>query len=103
MIFKGTVDIPEDSSSAIVESEAVGSDKFKLIHAQPIGDIMKHAYEYRKLDGNGFTDGKNMRKIASIPAIEFVKHPEWAHDTKAMKKWLKSEEGRQYLTVTKGV
>lgn len=85
-----------------MESE-LEADKFRILHGQQIDGILEECHAYRKLDGNGFTDGRNMRKIASIPAIEFTKHPEWAHDTKAMIKWLKSEEGRMYLTVRGGV
>jgi hypothetical protein len=43
---------------------------------------------------DGFSEERTMRKIASIPEIEFLKHPEWMHDGDLILKWLKSDEGR---------
>jgi len=98
----------QDDISAIAEGENIGFEQygseFKITHVQPIADIVNEVQAFKSLDTrNGFSFDKSVRRIASIPAIEFVKHPEWAHDQKALRKWLKSEEGRMYLTVEKGV
>jgi hypothetical protein len=87
-------------STFLRSAEFVG-DKFIFNHMQDTAPTMEQAQYERDLSNNGWTEDRSMRKIASIPEIELVKHPEFLHDQKALLTWLKGE-GRKYATVTKG-
>ena len=78
-------------------------DKFRLLHAQKVDDILMNAYQAREHSDNGWTEDRSMRKIGEIPMLEFVKHPEFAYDQNAIAKWLKSPAGEPYRTVKKGI
>lgn len=96
MILKQNIINP----TTILKADIQG-DNFVFVHGQNTLPVQQQAYADRMSDNNGFTDNRSMRKIASIPEIEFIRHPEWIHDQKAMLKWLKGE-GRKYACVTKG-
>jgi len=71
-------------------------DKIKLVHVQKIEPYLKQCYlerEYREVNKKS-----DFRKIASIPDLEFIRHPEFMYDSKALIKWLKSDEGKQFKT-----
>jgi hypothetical protein len=88
-------------STFLRSAEFVGND-FIFTHAQDTAPTQELADYERNWSDNGWTKDRTMRKIASIPEIELVKHPEFMHDRKALTTWLKGE-GRKYMTVTKGV
>jgi hypothetical protein len=81
--------------------ECVG-DNFIFNHMQDTAPTQEQVYLDRTYSDNGWTQDRTMRKIASIPEVEFLKHPEFLHDQKAITTWLKGE-GKKYMTVTKGV
>jgi hypothetical protein len=87
-------------STFLRSAEYVG-DNFVFTHTQDTAPTMEQAQQERDWSNNGWTKDKTMRKIASIPEIELVRHPEFMHDQKALLTWLKGE-GRKYTTVTKG-
>jgi hypothetical protein len=87
--------------STILQSAEFIGDKFVFTHGQDTNPTMGAAQYERDWSDNGWTEDRSMRKIASIPEIELVKHPEFLHDQKALLTWLKGE-GRKYATVTKG-
>lgn len=66
---------------------------------------MESAHEERKDPNQGWTKDRTMRKIASIPAQEFFKHPEWEEEliangnSPSMRKWLQTEYGSLFKTV----
>ncbi len=78
-------------------------EKFIFIHGQKVGPMLQKAYDLRNNGDNGFTEDRNFRQIGAIPEIEFTKHPEWMHEPDLIKKWLNTEEGKPYKTVTKGI
>lgn len=81
-------------------------------HLQDVDPVLEQVHKEKMgNDSNGFTDQKTMRKIGSIPFIEFLRNPILAEAVasgdpemmgKAMELYLKSE-GKQYATVTKGI
>lgn len=81
-------------------------------HAQDIDPVLEQVNKEKMgNDSNGFTDGRTMRKIGSIPHIEFLRNPilREAVSTgdpeaiaKACEAYLKFE-GKQYATVTGGI
>ena len=96
------IKLPDGEDHDLIDIE-LDKDKMRMKHVQDVGGIIQQAELLRNYSDNGFTSDRNMRHIATIPAGEFVNHPEWAYDEKALIKWLKSEEGRPYRTVTKGI
>ena len=78
-------------------------DKIVFTHVEHIDPYMQFAYEARKNPNNGFSKDRTWRHIARIPVLEVIKHPEWFHDSKALKKWLKSPEGERFRVVRKGI
>lgn len=78
-------------------------DNFIFTHAQNITPSLEQAHLLREFGNNGWSTDKNYRRIATIPSIEFVRHPEWAQDTEQIIKWLKSEDGKPYRTVKGGI
>lgn len=87
-----------------IDTATYEGDKFKLLHVQNIEPILKSAHLQRQSDNNGWTDGKRFRKIATIPSLEIVKHPElMSGDAKVMRKYLMSDEGSKFRTVRGGI
>ena len=78
-------------------------EKFKIQHGELIQPIEADVQDIREHTDNGWTDEKNFRQIASIPSLVFMEHPEFLHDDLALRRWLKTEEGRRYRTVRKGI
>lgn len=98
MIFKTKKKLKDDIIEIIPVNESL---KFK--HIQNIDYPLEHARSIREFSDNGWTKNRNFRQIGCIPSAEFVKHPEWMHEPELITKWLKSEEGRPYRTVNKGL
>ena len=69
--------------------------KFTFTHAQNIDDSARIASDLRKAtdETKGWSKSKEFKLIASIPMLEYVKHPEWVEDRKALLKWLKTDYG----------
>lgn len=90
-------------SDGILEARFEG-ELLKTTHIQNVTPVMEEAYlerqagigEGRKLIGNG------IERIACVPDIVFAEHPEFLHDMKALKKWLKGE-GKIYRTSTRSI
>ena len=80
--------------------EHVG-DKTLFNHLERVDGIMEHAESMRNFSNNGWTKEKNMRKVASVPSVLFLKHPEIFQDKsgKLLRKFLQTEEGRPYACV----
>jgi len=83
-------------------SARIDGDECRIFHAQKTDDIDLQNHIERESGNNGWTIDRSMRKIASIPALEFAKHPEFTQDEATLKKWLK-KEGRRYLSVKGGI
>ena len=66
-----------------------------------IEPLLKANKRMRQESGKGFSKGKTMRRLASIPLIEFIRHPELVYDDKALKKFIK--EHPEYRTSEGGV
>lgn len=88
--------------STFLRSADFVGDNFVFNHMQDTAPTQLSCYQDRLHTDNGWTEDRSMRKIASIPEIELVKHPEFLHDQKALLTWLKGE-GKKYTTVTKGI
>ncbi len=61
-----------------------------------IEPLLKENKKLREKGGKGMSKGKTMRRIGSIPLLEFIRHPELIYDNKALKKFLK--EHPEYRT-----
>lgn len=87
----------------IVKAEFEGKN-LKVLHAQNITPILEAAYEERKESiGQGRQlIGDKMERIATVPSIVFAEHPEFLHDDKAFRKWLKGD-GACYRTSTRSI
>jgi hypothetical protein len=91
----------------------VGKQETKIIDAHYEGDnlVVKQAeyvapaqwdaYCDREYGNNGWTEGKNFRKIATIPASILHEHPEFQYDRRALNHWLQNA-GAPYSSVKKG-
>ena len=101
MIIKSRIE-PLPEGYGILDARYDG-DNLLLKHAEHIDPILKEAAMLRDFSDNGFTKDRNFRQIGTVPGIEFVRHPEWNHDPGLIRKWLMTEEGRPYRTVTKGI
>lgn len=93
-------DGPFDYGLVGIEREDVFS---KFTHAQDIDPTKREAELIRKYSDNGWTQDRMQRHVGRIPHIEFLKHPEWMHAPELIIKWLRSDEGAPYRTVTKGI
>ena len=82
--------------------EAKG-DNLLFNHVQNITPDLEFCHEMRQANGNGFSDNKLQRHIGRIPDLIFIQHPEWNEDPSLIKKWLKTEEGRPFMTVGGGI
>lgn len=83
--------------------EAV-KDDFCFTHVQNVRPIQEHVAWLRKNSDRGFTEGRTMQHVGSIPDAIYFAHPEFGEENGAelMMKWLKSEEGRPYR-ITDGI
>lgn len=66
-------------------------DKIKVLHGEDTTPIQWQAHLDREFGNNGFTDGKQFRKIASIPETVMAEHPEFQYDRHALNMWLENE------------
>ena len=105
MIFRTTRKPLLDENDATILGVEYEGDNYVMRHAQKIDSILESNYEARKNDNNGFTKDRSMRKVASIPEMEFIKRPELIKDLSGntMKRFLRSDECKPYLRVRKGV
>jgi hypothetical protein len=81
-------------------------DKFKFTHVQDVNPFYKYAHEQRKEQGNGFSKDRQFRKIASVPNLvwfEFVKRCGGQPTEAQIRKFLRTEEGKMFTTVEKGI
>ena len=83
-------------------------DQFiKAVHVENVTPVFLDNKKAREEEGNGWTDEKKMRKIASIPplvAVEAEKNfPGLFQDKNMMRRFLRSDVGKLCLTVRKGV
>lgn len=81
----------------------VGDDKI-YNHVQDVDPTLEHVAEEKMWSDNGWTQQRSMRLIGVIPDVTEAwlrKHrPEVMADAKLLKKWLMTEEGRPWRTVT---
>lgn len=74
-----------------------------ITHMARVDPVMAAAYEAREWSDNGWTQDRTMRQIAFIPPIVaqrlMKEKPEVMKCGKTMKRWLSSDEGREWLTV----
>lgn len=79
-------------------------DKLKFNHMQDVDPVMEEVQAIKMFSDNGWTKERNFRQIGHIPEGHewwLRKHkPEIFKDMKALKRWLMSEEGRPWRTVT---
>jgi hypothetical protein len=80
-------------------------DKVSFLHAQDVGPIAEMCKEARKDPAKGFTKGRTMQRIASIPELVFFAHPELvgehgALNLKELRKFLKTPEGSMYVATS---
>lgn len=101
--------MPEDIGLTGIDYK---DDKFIYTHCQDVDGVRREVYNERNgNDSNGYTDGRTMRKVGSIPFIEFLTNPVLNEAMKSGDQELLSKavdmylrtEGKQYCTVTKGL
>ena len=63
-------------------------DKTIITNFEDIEPIFEQTYEAKKLNNNGFSKGRSMRYLGSIPLSTLVKHPE-LYDDNELKKFLR--------------
>lgn len=97
-LFTSEMDIPKGHIGTIVND-----DKLIFTQAENITPILQRAHDIRTYSDNGWTEDKNFRQIGSVPHIEFLRHPEWMHEPGLIVRWLRSDEGAPFRTVTKGL
>lgn len=80
-------------------------NQLKTLHIQNVTPIMEAAYAERQANiGEGRRlIGDGMERIACVPTAVFAEHPEFMSDMKALRKWLKSDEGKVYRTSTRQI
>lgn len=83
-------------------------EKFKFLHTQNIDPILKEAQRLRQAENNGFSDDRNYRRVALIPELVWLAHPELLDEhgrinRNELKKFLNSPEGEGYKTVNRGI
>lgn len=78
-------------------------DKTIFTHAQNVTPDLEFCHEMRKDTNNGWSRDRNYRHIARIPDTLFLSHPEWMQDPSLITKWLRTDEGKQFATVSKGI
>ena len=88
----------------LIKAEFEGN-YLKATHIQNLTPVMEEAYNERQASiGEGRKlIGDRLERIACIPSIIFAEHPEFIHDEKALRKWLRSDEGKVYRTSTRSI
>jgi hypothetical protein len=71
-------------------------EKFIFNHAQDIDVARAEIKRLQECGGDGYNQSRTQRHVGRIPAIEFLRHPEWTHEPSLILKWLQSDEGKQY-------
>lgn len=100
MLFKAPTTTPDGLAQMDVHG-----DKFKFTHVQNVEKVMAQAHQDRKDERQGWSKDRTMRRVASIPVIEWLRHPEWQQeivaygDSPSMRKWLCGEYGSLFKTV----
>lgn len=79
----------------LIQKDTKG-DQFIFTHAQCVDPAMERAESLRQSTNRGWNQTKTMKLVASIPVIEFLRHPEWNSDPNALKRWLSSDYGRLF-------
>jgi hypothetical protein len=93
-----------DPHSGLAQIDAA-KDKLIFTHVFNPMPTMAAAAEARKDPNQGWSKDRTRRKIASIPPLEWFKHPEWdeeiiaSGDSPSMRRWLQSDYGRMFKTV----
>lgn len=100
MIIRKKIELPEDN--ALIEMHKVG-DGVVFRRVMDVSGALERAKSMREYSNNGWTKGKQFRHVGCIPASVFVQHPEFTNDPDLLIKFLKSEQGAPYRTVTKGL
>lgn len=101
-------------SSKLREGQTLveNNGEFTLTNTVNIEPILKANYESKKDSQNGFSIDKSYRKVASIPDVVWFQltkiMPELVTGDKelrekTLKKWLRSDEGKMFWSVEKGV
>ncbi len=68
----------------------------EIFHVQNVGRILAHCNEMKK-DG-GWSKDRTMKRYASIPFVEYIKHPGLSEDDKELAAFIESHP--QYRTST---
>lgn len=76
-------------------------DNLHVQHVQNTIPAQAISHQIRTYSNNGWTEKKHFRRIGSIPIIEFLNHPEFYDDDKAIERYLKSDAGCVYRTVNR--
>lgn len=97
----------EEGSELIEEN-----GQFTLLKTVDIEPVLKVNYEFKKDLQNGFSMDRSLRKVASIPFETWIaltrQMPELIAGDKELRektlnKWLRSQEGKMFWSVTSGV
>lgn len=102
MLIRSNRIATDETGAALINSKVEG-DKFVFTHAQNIDPILKEAGYYREHSDNGFSKSREFQKIATIPMLEYLRHPEFYDNDNAIIKWLKTDEGGMYRTTKGGI
>ena len=103
MIFKSKKLLDVDHSGSAIIDMSFEGDKFIILHGQEIDSTLKSNHYEQMSDNNGWSKGRQFRKIGSIPDIVFSQHPEFLKDPRLTVRWLKSDAGKPFRTVRKGI
>ncbi len=68
----------------------------EIMHIQNVDRVIHHCAKQRAESG-GWAPDRSMRRYASIPLVDWMNHPEFAYDDKALEAWLC--QNPQYRTV----
>jgi hypothetical protein len=78
-------------------------DNFVFTHAQNVAPTIAQANDIYWNSDNGWSQEREFRQIGCIPEATFqwlmTARPDIAKDSKKLKAWLMSDEGRPYRTV----
>lgn len=102
MLIRSNRIVTDETDSALINSRVDG-EKILFTHVQNVEPMLRDAHYLREHSNNGFSKSREYQKIASIPMLEFLKHPEFRENDKAIIKWLKTDEGRMYRTTRGGI
>ena len=93
---------PKNTPTGLYDAKGSG-DKIIFDHIQNIQPVLERAADIRKNSDNGWSEKRSFRHIACIPTVEYFNHPEWEQDKQALVKWLKTEYGSAFRTVSGGL